>query len=332
MPDEKPASPGSGLDENSNPITDDWGKEWETGPNAEGQPFGVEGKGPDPGSTSYDFIPPSGDDLSQVPDFGEEFGDIAESEDVVIDSAVPVLGRVEAEAKSSGSQIPPPSPPSKSQYWRQLKDRVKGFPWRGKIVWVAGIALLLGGGVLLTIFLPGRQGKDAPSPHIEEGIPRADHQPIPWDKPLGTTVSRELQKESLQLPSFLIPVSEKGSNNINFVLVDLTLFMRQAAPAPMPIEKQRAIREIIYQFYRNVPLFELKKYVLSRDEMKKRLQDWIQKLMPGDQLLKLTFNHYEVRALSNVSPNHREIPLDPFQGAEGTPPEKRGRGNFIPAH
>jgi len=48
MPDEKPASPGSGLSENRKPATDDWGKEWEAGPHTEGQPFEVKGKGPIP--------------------------------------------------------------------------------------------------------------------------------------------------------------------------------------------------------------------------------------------------------------------------------------------
>jgi len=63
--------------------------------------------------------------------------------------------------------------------------------------------------------------------------------------------------------------------------------------------------------------------------MKKRLQDWIQKLVPGDQFVKLAFNHYEVRAFSNVPPNYLGI-SSILCGEEGTSPE-RGTGEFNPS-
>ncbi|MBA3004451.1 MAG: flagellar basal body-associated FliL family protein [Desulfurivibrio sp.] len=96
-------------------------------------------------------------------------------------------------------------------------------------------------------------------------------------------------------PAFIIPVKNPASDQpITFVLVDITLITSLAEQEDPPADKKIFVRDIIYQFFQNKPLDELRKYSLARGEMNRELRAWLQKQWPDAPIESIIFHQYSL--------------------------------------
>lgn len=95
--------------------------------------------------------------------------------------------------------------------------------------------------------------------------------------------------------SFLIPAAtEDDSTKLSFINIELTLVALVGAEEALPEEKKPYIRDIIYQFYANRPLYELRRFSLARGEMNRKLRAWVQKQWPEFPVESIIFDKYQV--------------------------------------
>jgi hypothetical protein len=99
-------------------------------------------------------------------------------------------------------------------------------------------------------------------------------------------------------PAFVIPVKNPTGDQpappVTFVLVDITLITSLAEQEEPPADKKIFVRDIIYQFFQNKPLEELRRYSLARGEMNKELRAWLQKQWPEAPIESIIFNQYHL--------------------------------------
>lgn len=116
---------------------------------------------------------------------------------------------------------------------------------------------------------------------------------------LGSPAKEETSQEKISkkwnFPSFLISTSdEMKGDDIFFVEVDITLILLLKEEEDLPLEKSIFVRDIIYQFFNNRPLYELRRYSLARGEMNRKLRSWIEKQWPEGEIAAIVFNRYQV--------------------------------------
>lgn len=80
---------------------------------------------------------------------------------------------------------------------------------------------------------------------------------------------------------------------VTFVLVDITLIASLDDQEDPPAEKI-FVRDIIYQFFQNKPLEELRRFSLARGEMNKELRAWLLKQWPEAPIESIIFNQYHL--------------------------------------
>ena len=96
-------------------------------------------------------------------------------------------------------------------------------------------------------------------------------------------------------PAFFIPVvSQSGDKAVNFVVIDLTLIAVLDKDEELPEDKKAFVRDVIYQFYINRPLFELRRYSLARGDMSRELRAWLHKQWPDGPIEAIIFNKYHL--------------------------------------
>lgn len=96
-------------------------------------------------------------------------------------------------------------------------------------------------------------------------------------------------------PAFIIPVNNPVSDQpVTFVLVDITLIASLEDQEDPPAEKKVFVRDIIYQFFQNKPLDELRRFSLARGEMNRELRAWLQKQWPEAPIESIIFNQYHL--------------------------------------
>ncbi|MBU2539299.1 MAG: flagellar basal body-associated FliL family protein [Proteobacteria bacterium] len=96
-------------------------------------------------------------------------------------------------------------------------------------------------------------------------------------------------------PAFIIPVKNSASDQpTTFVLVDITLIASLDEQEDPPADKKIFVRDIIYQFFQNKPLDELRKYSLARGEMNRELRAWLQKQWPDAPIESIIFHQYSL--------------------------------------
>lgn len=96
-------------------------------------------------------------------------------------------------------------------------------------------------------------------------------------------------------PAFIIPVNNPASDQpVTFVLVDITLIASLDGQEDPPAEKNIFVRDIIYQFFQNKPLDELRRFSLARGEMNKELRAWLMKQWPEAPIESIIFNQYHL--------------------------------------
>ena len=96
-------------------------------------------------------------------------------------------------------------------------------------------------------------------------------------------------------PAFIIPVNNPAPDQpVTFVLVDITLITSLADQEDPPADKKIFVRDIIYQFFQNKPLDELRRFSLARGEMNKELRAWLLKQWPEAPIESIIFNQYHL--------------------------------------
>ena len=96
-------------------------------------------------------------------------------------------------------------------------------------------------------------------------------------------------------PAFIIPVNNPAPDQpVTFVLVDITLIASLGEQEDPPADKKIFVRDIIYQFFQNKPLEELRRFSLARGEMNKELRAWLLKQWPEAPIESIIFNQYHL--------------------------------------
>jgi hypothetical protein len=102
-------------------------------------------------------------------------------------------------------------------------------------------------------------------------------------------------RKKWRLPAIIAPAKAPGNDQTPIVLsADLTLVLKLTPEAIPPAGKDSFIREILYQFFTNQPLEDLKRYVIVRGEMNHKLQEWIKKQWPDLPLDSIIIDRYQL--------------------------------------
>jgi len=98
-----------------------------------------------------------------------------------------------------------------------------------------------------------------------------------------------------EFPSFIIPVTNPASDQpATFVLVDITIIASFDDQEEPPAEKKTFVRDIIYQFFQNKSLEDLRHFSLARGAMNRELRAWLLKQWPEAPIESITFNQYHL--------------------------------------
>ncbi|MEJ2689830.1 MAG: hypothetical protein P8130_07750 [Deltaproteobacteria bacterium] len=101
-------------------------------------------------------------------------------------------------------------------------------------------------------------------------------------------------RRNWRFSSFIINASQNAAEAPSYVEVDLSLVLKLHAGKPFPEEKEYAVREMIYQFFNNRPLYELRRFSMARGEMKLKLQAWFSKEWPNNPIESISFHRYQI--------------------------------------
>jgi len=129
--------------------------------------------------------------------------------------------------------------------------------------------------------------------------------PVSHDTATGAATPQEFSQTSQlhpgkvrkkwAFPAFIIPVNNPASEQpVTFVLVDITLIASLDEQEDPPSDKKIFVRDIIYQFFQNKPLEELRRFSLARGEMNKELRAWLLKQWPEAPIESIIFNQYHL--------------------------------------
>jgi hypothetical protein len=271
-----------------------WGEDWESAFQAEDDAFFSEGKDEDffleeneptatAGNASQDLDSSLEKTLSSIPDQGAAASVL---------SGKPLVGAGALAALFLAAKIA-----AQKQF-----ARLQSFPIFVRIPLYA-LPIVLVGFVLLFSSRP------KPAPPLYQTASSATKHPgagaIPSEKTTGLTGPEE-EHQASQLhpgkvrkkwafPAFVIPVNNPAPDQpVTFVLVDITLIASLDDHEEPPAEKKIFVRDIIYQFFQNKPLEELRRFSLARGEMNKELRAWLLKQWPEAPIESIIFNQYHL--------------------------------------
>lgn len=169
--------------------------------------------------------------------------------------------------------------------------RLQSFPIFVRIPLYALPLLLLG--VVFAL-----RGASKPPPALRPAA-SFQHAAVSPEKPAGYQEASQLHpgkvRKKWAFPAFIIPVNNPASDQpVTFVLVDVTLIASLAEQEDPPADKKIFVRDIIYQFFQNKPLEELRRFSLARGEMNKELRAWLLKQWPEAPIESIIFNQYHL--------------------------------------
>ncbi len=96
-------------------------------------------------------------------------------------------------------------------------------------------------------------------------------------------------------PAFMIPITNPDSDQpLTFVIVDITLVASLDEQELPPAEKKIFVRDIIYQFFQNKSLEELRRFSTARGDMNKELRAWLLKQWPEAPIESIIFHKYQL--------------------------------------
>lgn len=264
-----------------------WGEDWESAFQAEDDAFFSEGKDEEffleeneptatAGVGAQDLGSSLGKTLSGIPDQGVASG---------AQPAKPLIsiGAITALLLSG-----------KTAAQKQF-GRLQTFPIFVRIPLYA-LPLLLFGGLFFLL-----SGAPKPSPSLHQAASPAQHHPetTPPAAPQETSQASQLHpgkvRKKWAFPAFIIPVNNPATDQpVTFVLVDITLIASLDDMEDPPADKKIFVRDIIYQFFQNKPLEDLRRFSLARGEMNRELRAWLLKQWPEAPIESIIFNQYHL--------------------------------------
>ncbi len=178
------------------------------------------------------------------------------------------------------------------------KDRILALPIIYRVPLLA-VPLLF---VVLFSYL-FTSSPDVPSPETTTTDETTSLSPVPveQDEHIVKEVVESAEKPAEKirnkwaLPPFLISISDdmKG-DDVFFVEVDITLILLAETEEVVSGGVSVMVRDMIYQFFNNRPLYELRRFSLARGEMNRKLLSWLEKQWPEGQIAAIVFNSYRV--------------------------------------
>ncbi len=287
--DERPESddPFASLDISSDGEDADWGEDWESAFQAEDDMFFSDGE--------EDFFIEEDEQAATPKD--------ASSEQKLSDSLEQSLDSIPDDGVSPGVSFTLPAFMGNvfvflSASLGPLLSRVQALPLHFRIpAYAVPVILLL---VIISFFTGGEKPlppelQQAQSISVEEGAVTPKVTSVIEDEgPIEQTMPEKVRKK-WTFASFLIPVdAQEKDKPVTFVMVDITLVTALDSEEDPPGEKKTFMRDVIYQFYTNRPLHELRHFSLARGEMNRKLRAWIQKQWPEAPIESIIFNRYHL--------------------------------------
>jgi flagellar basal body-associated protein FliL len=177
---------------------------------------------------------------------------------------------------------------------QQQFTRLQSFPIFVRIPLYASPVLLIG-----AIFLLSSTSEPplqtATSPTMPGGGDAVSPAAPPGEASQASQLHPGKVRKKWAFPGFIIPVNNPESDQpVTFVLVDITLIASLDEAEDPPADKKIFVRDIIYQFFQNKPLEELRRYSLARGEMNKELRAWLQKQWPEAPIESIIFHQYHL--------------------------------------
>lgn len=148
---------------------------------------------------------------------------------------------------------------------------------------------------LLVGILFALSGAPKPPPALRQSLSSPDQAAISPEDDQASKLHPGKTRKKWSFPAFIIPVANPVSDQpVIFVLVDLTLIASLDEQEEPPAEKKIFVRDIIYQFFQNKPLEDLRRFSLARGEMNKELRAWLLKQWPEAPIESIIFNQYHL--------------------------------------
>jgi len=263
-----------------------WGEDWESAFQAEDDAFFSDGKEEEdffleeseptvtPGVAAQDLDSSLEKTLSGIPD----------------QAAAP---RVQAKKILPGAEVITALLLSVKTIAQQQFTRLQSFPIFVRIPLYA-LPVLLMGALFLLSSTPEPPLQTATSPTIPGGDAAPPGAP-PGEASQASQLHPGKVRKKWGFPGFIIPVNNPENDQpVTFVLVDITLIASLDEAEDPPADKKIFVRDIIYQFFQNKPLEELRRYSLARGEMNKELRAWLQKQWPEAPIESIIFHQYHL--------------------------------------
>lgn len=250
-------------------------------------------------ASPYDFTPPTGKELEDLPDLDVDIftQDFDESSVGTPDAAAVAEGEFTNGAYPAQSGL--------TSLYHSAKLAFLLLPLTRKIF--AGIAVI----ALITLPLLFHNSETtAPETTTPEIVASATVEDTPLEvSPPDAVVEKEVVPEVQEIPevrekirvkwkfpAFIIPapVREETPRKTNFVQTDITLILLVNDGEDPPTDKEIVIRDVIYQFFSNQSLTELRRFALARGDMNRSLRSWIQKQWPDAPVETIIFDRYQI--------------------------------------
>lgn len=299
-------------DSSKNFSDENWGEDWESAFQAEDYMFSPEEGEADSFFQTDSEKPVDSDSpappTSSTPDFSDETLAADETTVAIPDAAMQPAAETPGEKKSpAGKIITRLKILFTTIRQRFLALRTYQQILIGVVPVVAGLiiaAILVSSDSeeeFVTIIEPDQQTQQEVQPEDNSGQ-TLETKVLPENSLINETLPDELSSEFEQVrqkwlfSSFFIPAVAQNSNQekITFVSLDLTLVVLLEKGGELPEYKRIFVRDLIYQFYLNQPLYELRRYSLARGEMVKKLHAWILKQWPEGSIHKIIINRYQI--------------------------------------
>ena len=170
---------------------------------------------------------------------------------------------------------------------------------RNQLITLAGLALALLVGSAALWLLAGPQQPAAvvaTGPGAPPGTPPpAELTPEVQAILAGVPEVPEKVRKKLPLNNFYIPIrDDKVNASISFVQIDIILNTLLGSEEELPPDKETLARDIIYQFFVNRTLAELRHYQLARGDLQRDLRAWLEKQWPEAPIESITFTRYQL--------------------------------------
>ena len=280
-----------------NDLDDDLAGDWESAFQADDFSFSPESGDDDfflgdedeytsSSSSPYDFTPPTAKELEELPDLDES---ALEEEPAEED---------EAEVTEEDATVAPQSPltnllPQLADFYHTTRLRLQLLSRKQQILAGAALVILL----LIPLLIPDSDTEQPVSSHMTATRSTATGSSMQNEEPPVPEVTvKEKVRVKWKFPAFLIPAPPRKDTprKTNFLQTDITLILLLEEGEEPPVEKELAVREIIFQFYSNQSLSELRRFALARGDMNRALRAWLEKQWPEAPVEAIVFNRYQV--------------------------------------